>query len=126
MPMMQNPNGTVTRLPYPGEPGYQGGAMPMGAMPMGGAPMGGAPMGAMPMDQMPIGGMAPPGLARPMNPMQQGMSGMLPPMRQRPQSIRMPAPPPRFPTPGRMDGTRDYPSRKKMGMGMEMGMGPGY
>lgn len=105
--MMQNPNGTVTRLPYPGEPGYQGGAMPMGAMPMGGMPMGGAPMG----------GMAPPGLAGPMNPMQQGMGydqymgGMLSRMRQRPQAVRMPAPPPRFPTPGRMDGTRDYPSR---------------
>jgi hypothetical protein len=34
MPMMQNPNGTVTRLPYPGEPGYQGGATP----PASGAP----------------------------------------------------------------------------------------
>lgn len=26
---------------------------------------------------------------------------------------RMPAPPPRFPTPGRMDGTRDYPGRQR-------------
>ena len=106
MPMMQNPNGTVTRLPYPGEPGYQGGAMPMG----------GAPMGAM----------APPGLAGPMNPMQQGMGydqymgGMLSRMRQRPRAIRMPAPPPRFPTPGRMDGTRDYPGRQR-GMMMPPG-----
>ena len=106
MPMMQNPNGTVTRLPYPGEPGYQGGAMPMGAMPMG--------------------AMAPPGLAGPMNPMQQGMGydqymgGMLSRMRQRPRAIRMPAPPPRFPTPGRMDGTRDYPGRQR-GMMMPLG-----
>jgi hypothetical protein len=104
--MMQNPNGTVTRLPYPGEPGYQGGAMPMGAMPMG--------------------AMAPPGLAGPMNPMQQGMGydqymgGMLSRMRQRPRAIRMPAPPPRFPTPGRMDGTRDYPGRQR-GMMMPLG-----
>ena len=41
----------------------------------------------------------------------QYMGGMLSRMRQRPQAVRMPAPPPRFPTPGRMDGTRDYPSR---------------
>ena len=37
--------------------------------------------------------------------------------RRAPAMYRRPAPPPRFPTPGRMDGTRDYPGRSRQ---MEM------
>lgn len=33
MPMMQGPGGEMIRLPYPGEPGYGGGAPMAGSMP---------------------------------------------------------------------------------------------
>ncbi len=79
MPMMQNPDGTMTRLPYPGEPGYGGGA------PMGGPPMAGRMPGTGYDQYLPM--------------VRQQM--MAPPMR-----MRMPRPVPRFPTPGRMDGMR--------------------
>lgn len=82
----------MMRLPYPGEPGY-GGAPGMNPM-----------MGA----------------AGPMTPMQQGVGydqflSQAMRMRKRKQMpmYRMPAPPPRFPTPGRMDGARDYPGRQR-------------
>ena len=79
MPMMQNPDGTMTRLPYPGEPGYGGGA------PMGGAPMAGRMPGTGYDQYLPV-----------------LMGGL----RNRPSRLAMPRPVPRFPTPGRMDGMR--------------------
>lgn len=93
MPMIQNPDGTITRLPYPGEPGYQGGAS------MGGAPMGGAPM---------AGSMPGLGYDSYLAMMRQAMLGNGAPR----VSIAMPKPPPRFPTPGRMDGVRVYQTNK--------------
>lgn len=91
MPMMQNPDGTITRLPYPGEPGYQGGMMAGGQVPGG---------------QMP--GM---GYDTYMQMLRQKM-------RRSPQVavMQMPAPPPRFPTPGRMDGARVYQRPARPGM----------
>jgi len=84
MPMMQNPDGTITRLPYPGEPGYQGGMMAGGQVP----------------------GRQMPGM---------GYDTYMEMLRQKMMSddfrrarMRMPKAPPRFPTPGRMDGARVY------------------
>ncbi len=92
MPMMQNPDGTMTRLPYPGEPG--------------GPPMAGRMPGAGYDQYLPM--------------LRQQM--MAPPMR-----VRMPAAPPRFPTPGRMDGMREAKPkmpRDMMGIGMGGAMMP--
>lgn len=80
------------------------------------------PMGAPPMQMMPPGGMA-----GPMTPMQQGIGydQYMPQVmkrRRQPAMYRMPAPPPRFPTPGRMDGTRDYPTKGQSRMPL-MGLG---
>ena len=97
MPMMQNPDGTMTRLPYPGEPGYGGG------------------MGSVPGRQMP--GM---GYDQYLPMLRQQM--MAPPMR-----VRMPAAPPRVLTPGRMDGMREARPkmpRDMMGIGMGGAMMP--
>ena len=86
--------------------------------------MQGAPPQMMPPGPMGMGMGPTPmqGMAGPMSPMQQGMGydQYLPPVMRRrraPAMYRMPAPPPRFPTPGRMDGTRDYPGRSRQ---MEM------
>lgn len=99
--MMMQPQVGVAPMMAP-----MGGMPPMGGMaPMGAAPMGGPP----PMQQ---GGMTP---------MQQGLGydqylamlgkrGGLGQGRM-PGPVRMPAPPPRFPTPGRMDGSRSYGPR---------------
>ncbi|MGA0134445.1 MAG: hypothetical protein ACO3ND_08845 [Opitutales bacterium] len=91
--MMQNPDGTMTRLPYPGEPGYGGGGM-----------------NSVPGKQMP--GM---GYDQYLPMVRQRM--MAPPAR-----VRMPRPVPRFPTPGRMDGMREAKPKTPRGM-MDMGMG---
>jgi hypothetical protein len=96
MPMMQNPDGTMTRMPYPGEPGYGGGAPMPGQMP---------------------GQMPGTGYDQYLPMVRQRM--MAPPMR-----VRMPRPVPRFPTPGRMDGMRQAKRSEPRGMmGMGVGMG---
>lgn len=76
----------------------------------------GAPQ-AMP-PQMSIAGPMPPmGTAGPMTPMQQGIGydqylpQVMRRMRRPMPAMRLPKAPPRFPTPGRMDGTRDYPQK---------------
>jgi hypothetical protein len=91
MPMMQNPDGSMTRLPYPGEPGYAGGMDSM---------VPGRQMPGMGYDQyLPM-------IRRKM---------MAPPMQ-----MRMPRPVPRFPTPGRMDGMRLAKGSRRKGPMMDM------
>ena len=72
--------------------------------------------------EMGISGPPQMGIPGPMSPMQQGIGydQYLPMMRERLRrrpmpGMRLPKAPPRFPTPGRMDGTRDYPARMKYG-----------
>lgn len=66
----------------------------------------------------------------PPTPMAQGLGydQYLPAVRQRlqqqaPMMLQMPAPPPRFPTPGRMDGMREHTPRTPRGMGLPMIVG---
>ena len=105
--MMKGPDGSMMRLPYPGAPGMNpmmGAAGPMTPMQQG--------MGYeqyLPLRKRKLMAYLPqvPRKRKQMAYLPQVSRKLMSPM------YRMPAPPPRFPTPGRMDGARDYPGRQR-------------